>query len=280
MHILKDFILNTLPNEDIKSNIYKKVNNKSSLIVNSSCGIPYSTVAKNILLFLTTTIINQKSKRIYIGKTFNEFMKSCGYKPSGGEHGNMRRFKEQWKRILASSFTIIFDGKEITFRFVQATNEFDGYIEVSDSFYNHLLKNKIYIEDNDIKKLQYGKHGNLVLNVYSWMIYKRYTTNKFTKIKYEDLQNQFGSTGSLSSFKTNLKKAFIVIATILNIRVIFKDDHLNVENLSLLEKVKYLASSLYLFSRKFQKEIKTLIIDSKYRLSIDFMDKNTLILKP
>jgi hypothetical protein len=264
MHQYKNFILNSLPFTDIKTNIYHKVNNKSELKIISSQGIPFGTIARLILLFITSQLVDQKSKKIFLGKTFSAFMKNCGYQVSGGNNGNMQRFKEQWKRLLSCNFQITdLDGKVISFNLTQRNNDFDGFLEVDDIFYNHLLKNKIYIDDKEFKKLSNGKYGSIMLDLYFWLIYRRYTLNKFTSLKYGDLKNQFGTDQKdIYCFKVKLKQAFIILATLLNFQINFFDESFRIIDFT----IKNAFSNLY----KFQGYLKDFILSEKYKFKICF----------
>jgi hypothetical protein len=280
MYILKDFISNTLPFSDIKTNFFKNVNNKATLEIKSSDGVPCDTISIFIILYFITCFVNQKSRRIKVGKCFNRVMKNCGYNPTGGMFGNIKRFKTQWERFLASSFIFGFDGKEIIGRFfeiiVEKGNKDEGYyIEISEEFYKYILNNKIYIDDEVIKKLQYGKYGCLTLNAYFWVSYRKYSLHKFTTLKYEDLYNQFG-TGikDIAVFKAKLKQSFMTLASILNgdgYRMNLGENTLNLIDFTIKEaKAKI---------QDFQKFLKSFTIDSKYKISITF-NKDTLFLSP
>ncbi|MDR2008299.1 MAG: hypothetical protein LBQ34_04940 [Alphaproteobacteria bacterium] len=275
MYILKDFISNALPYKNIKSNIYRNVNNKATLEVKSSNGIPYGTIAIFIILYIITAIVNQKSRRVAVGKKFNRFMKNCGYNPTGGVFGNIGRFKEQWQRILATGFTFIYDGKEITIRIIQPTAEYDGYLEIDEESYKYILKNTIYVDDEVIKKLKYGKYGCLTLNAYFWVSLRKYSLHKFTNLKYEDLHNQIGSgIKDIAVFKAKLKQAFMTLATIL------KDDgycmNLGENALNLIDfTIKEAKAKI----QNFQKFLKSFTINGKYKFSITF-HKDSLFLSP
>ena len=291
MYILKDFISNALPHSEIKTNIYRNVNNKATLEVKSSEGVPYGTFAIMIMAGIITSVVNQannKNKkvefvnkntiRIHLAKTMNRFIKNCGYTPSGGKNGNIAKFKNIWKLFLASSFNFKnHNGQEINFRITQLNEEFDGYIEIDKSSYDYILNNNVYVDDEVIKKLQYGKHGCMLLNAYFWVSLRKWSLHKKTSMKYEDLQNQIG-TGikDPAVFKARIRQAFMIIASIL------KDDgyYINLGE-NALNLIDFSINEAKSKIKNFQKFLKNVSISGKHKISItfqkDFMELNPRI---
>ncbi len=66
----------------------------------SSYGLPYGSIARLILIFLTTQVVVAKSREIVFDGSFTSFMKHFGIRATGGRKGNISGFRNQLESIL------------------------------------------------------------------------------------------------------------------------------------------------------------------------------------
>jgi hypothetical protein len=80
-------------------------------------GIPYGAKPRLINCYAQTYAIRQKTPVILIERSMSAFMRSLGFKVTGGKHGTISRFQDQAIRLAASKWTVwgpSQDGRGIT----------------------------------------------------------------------------------------------------------------------------------------------------------------------
>ncbi len=103
---------------------------------------------------------------------------------------------------------------------------------------------------------------------------------KYTKVNYNDLKNQFGSLDNLANFKLKLRKALLIIASVLNsLNTYFNKENLNIIDLSIKDQAKAFKTSLYAYCNKLSKYLQKISIKQKYKLTLEF-EKHALRLSP
>lgn len=228
--IPKHFILACLPHKDVGDvgSWGKNVNNLSLLIESGSflrdnkainIGIPYGSIPRLILIWITTEAVRKKNREINLGKSFIGFLKAIGFKAyGGGKNGPMNRVYQQMLRFFSSriSFTIL--SKNAVYRenygiadqfYLWTSSNFDdkklkGKIVLDEVFFNYLLSNPVPLNWEMILSL---KQSPLAIDLFIWLCYKAATLNSPQKFHWETLHNQFGSDFScIRSFKYKIKK--------------------------------------------------------------------------
>ncbi len=72
-------------------------------------GIPYGTIPRLLLFWITTEAVKTKSRRLELGDSLASFMRELGLTPTGGRWGTIRRLREQMNRLFRAK--ISFDVK-------------------------------------------------------------------------------------------------------------------------------------------------------------------------
>ena len=95
----------TLPHSKVAGNEFTRKNGNYSLTIlsPSSIGLPYGSVPRLLLAWVTTEAVKTKSRELELGDSLSGFMRELDLVPTGGRWGSISRLKEQTKRLFASS---------------------------------------------------------------------------------------------------------------------------------------------------------------------------------
>lgn len=90
-----------LPSRDPKCNEYVRHNGHTQLTIlsPSDVGLPYGSYPRSILVWIITQATLKKSREVFLGKNFAEFLRSLGKRNSGGKTGSINALREQTKRL-------------------------------------------------------------------------------------------------------------------------------------------------------------------------------------
>ena len=72
-------------------------------------GIPFGTIPRFVLAWLSTEAVKSKSKSIPLGESLSAFMRELDMVPTGGRWGTITRLREQVKRLFSSTFSVVYD---------------------------------------------------------------------------------------------------------------------------------------------------------------------------
>ncbi len=65
-------------------------------------GLPYGTIPRILMIWITTQAVKTKSREIILGNTLTEFMQKLDMIPTGGRWGTITRLKEQMHRLFSA----------------------------------------------------------------------------------------------------------------------------------------------------------------------------------
>lgn len=195
----------TLPHRDVSGcSEYTRVNGDQSLsiIVPAHIGLPWGSVARTLLIYITTHAKIKKSREVYLGPSFRRFLATIGYSNTGGKNGSVTRVREQLRRILASTISFSSGGYEHSFEsgmrvcdFSElcwdSKSELQGIIRLSEQFYEELTWRAVPVRWESIKKL---RRSPLAVDIYIWLTYRSMSLVKQTCIPWGELEKQFGSS--------------------------------------------------------------------------------------
>jgi hypothetical protein len=155
-----------------------------------SIGFPYGSIPRLLLFWITTEAIRTKSRRLELGRSLSEFMRTIGLNPDTGrgKRGDAKRLAEQARRLFRStiSFEIIEDEGDTTHETwedmqVAPRGEFwwspkapaqgalwGSWIELGESFYEAITAAPVPF---DMRALRALKRSPLALDLYAWACY-------------------------------------------------------------------------------------------------------------
>lgn len=155
-------------------------------------GVPYGTIPRLLLFWITTEVVQKKSRRLELGDSLSAFMRELGLTPTGGRWGSIPRLREQMKRLFRA---------RISFDWVEKDQEMKGqgwvdmqvapkgelwwshknpdqgalwksWIELGEGFYNAIQAAPVPV---DMRALRVLKRSPLALDLYAWMNYRAFT---------------------------------------------------------------------------------------------------------
>lgn len=220
----------TLPHSKVAGNEFTRKNGNYSLTIlsPSSIGLPYGSVPRLLLAWVTTEAVKTKSRELELGDSLSGFMRELDLVPTGGRWGSISRLKEQTKRLFASSITAIHeqgDGTQIINQSLadkavfwwhpsdpNQTTLWKSSISLTETFYREIVDRPVPIDMRAIKAL---KKSPMALDIYTWLTYRMSYLKKPTAIPWSSLAMQFGSNYSrLTDFRVaflaELKKVVTV----------------------------------------------------------------------
>jgi hypothetical protein len=196
-----------------------------------SIGVPYGSLPRLLLFWLTTEAVRTKSRRIRLGSTLSEFMEELGLGMRGGKRGDITRLKNQMKRLFKSR--ISFDHTEDShtqwvsmeiapkgelwwdYRTPHQHGLFNSWIELGENFFEAVTSAPVPLDMRALKSL---KQSPLALDLYAWTTYTAYHVNRTGKersVSWELLHSQFGSDyAETKEFARKARDAFRKIACV------------------------------------------------------------------
>lgn len=238
--------LATLPHRAVEGSVFQRKNGQYTLTLMAppDVGLPYGTVPRLLLAWLTTEAVRTQSKELVLGNSMSEFMGELGLIPSGGRWGSITRLKNQTTRLFSSTINARFSddgGVAILNQAIasqamlwwhpknpQQVGLWQSSVTLSDQFYKEIIEHPIPI---DLRALKALKQSPLCLDIYIWLTYRVSYLKKDILIPWEALAAQFGSDyGRIRDFKDAFAKALN------RVYVVYGDARFSVEERGLLVK--------------------------------------------
>lgn len=198
----------TMPHSKVEGEIFKRQNGnfKLTILSDPEIGIPYGSIPRLLIAWITTEAVRTKQRDLILGQTLSEFMSQLDLVPTGGRWGSITRLKEQMKKLFSASISCSYDEKNHwAIKNVQPISKadlwwdpkqpeqaalFDSTLTVGEEFFNEIINYPIPIDMDALKAL---KRSPMALDIYCWLTYRMSYLKKNTEIPWEVLQIQFGS---------------------------------------------------------------------------------------
>lgn len=221
----------TLPHSKPESDIFQRKNGDYTLTMTAHplWGLPYGSLARLILVWLTTEAVIKKSPEINLGKSFASFLKKLELRNSGGKRGNTTRVREQLMRLLTCSISCVYHDRKkgicesdqfhISRSFQLWWNPIESNqkeilsnskIVLSKDFYDELVNSAIPINFDSLKLL---RKSSLQIDIYIWLTHKFSSIKKETFILWKNLKDQFGCNYANEDGVFNFRRKFIQALT-------------------------------------------------------------------
>lgn len=198
----------TLPHRQVTGNEFVRTNGNYTLtlLAPSSVGLPYGSVPRLLLAWLTTEAVRTKSRELELGDSMSAFMRELGLVPTGGRWGSITRLKTQTSRLFCSTVSASYKDSnrlaEMGYRLADKTllwwdaknpaqtSLWRSTVTLSAPFYDEVVSHPVPVDMRVLKAL---KQSPLALDIYCWLTYRMSYLSKPTTIPWEGLSNQFGS---------------------------------------------------------------------------------------
>ncbi len=207
----------TLPHRKIAGNEFERRNGTFtlSLMAPSAIGLPYGTVPRLLLAWMTTEAVRTRSRELELGDTLSAFMRELGLLPTGGRWGNIGRLKDQARRLFASTVSASYDDADrhasLGYRLADRAllwwdakspdqaGLWRSSVVLTEGFYQEVIEHPVPVDMRAIKAL---KRSPLALDIYCWLTYRSSYATKPSTIPWAALALQFGSEyGRTRDFK-------------------------------------------------------------------------------
>ena len=198
----------------------------------STCvGVPYGTIPRLLLFWVTTEAVRKKSRRIELGNSLSGFMRELGMTPTGGRWGTIPRLREQMNRLFRSKISFDLAQKyghswmdmQIapkgqlwwSHKTPEQGSLWESWIELGEDFYEAIKFSPVPLDMRVLKAL---KKSPMALDLYAWMNYRTFTIQNKPAgqfVPWRGLMQQLGSNYSdLRDFRKYTKAAIQRIKTV------------------------------------------------------------------
>lgn len=236
-YMARTMVMATLPHSKPEGFIFQRKNGNYTLTMKADpqFGLPYGSLPRLLLAWMTREAKRTKSPILFLGKTFSEFLHKLSLTQSGGKRGDATRLREQMLRLITTHISCIYkDDKKgickgdnflVTRSFElwwdplkTKENELltHSTITLAKDFFDEVIERPIPI---DFRVLQALRRSPLQIDIYVWLTYRFSFLKRSTLISWPLLKNQFGSDYAgnamgLRDFKKHFLKALHIVTVI------------------------------------------------------------------
>jgi hypothetical protein len=214
----------TLPHKETPGGIFSRSNGAYKLTIMSPNGLPYGSIPRLLLSWVTTEALYTRSPVLELGHTLSAFMAELGLTPSGGAKGDITRFKKQTVRLFSSAVSCQYteENRDKGVGFL-ITDKYDLWwdpktpnqiplwkstVTLSTNFFKEIIDRPVPV---DMAALKVLKRSPMGLDIYCWLTYRLSYLQKETIIPWPLLQLQFGSDYAQDAEGLrNFKKKFLL----------------------------------------------------------------------
>ncbi len=218
------FVQATLPHRCVNDNEYTRQNGdlRVTLQAPREIGIPWGSVPRLVLSFLTTTAVRTKDPHIELGTSLSKFMEQLGLAPTGGRWGSIPRLKKQVDSLFGSTIRVwsitnersriappLYIGSaDLWWKAREPDQEtlFPSFVDLSPDFFREVTTRPVPVIMDTLKQL---KRSPLALDLYVWLTFRMSFLRAPQAISWEALQLQFGAGYPMTQRgKLDFKRAF------------------------------------------------------------------------
>jgi hypothetical protein len=216
-------VLCTMPHSKPAGNEFRRKNGNYTLtmLAPSDVGLPYGTIPRLLLAWISTEAVRTKSRTLVLGDSLSQFMRDLGLSPTGGVKGDITRLREQMRRLFSCFVSCNYHDKshDITdgFKIVRRAEMWwhpnnpeqaglwQSTLTLSEEFYEEVLSSPVPIDIHALKAL---RRSPLALDLYMWLTYRNSYLKEKTVITWAQLRMQLGAEyGRERAFKEAFKVA-------------------------------------------------------------------------
>jgi hypothetical protein len=226
----RSLIQATMPHSKPKDLMFSRVNGNFTLTMwgNPSMGLPYGSIPRLLMAWLTTEAVRRKSREIVLGSSLSEFMRELGIVPTGGRWGTIARLKAQTTKLfscaisctyadkataqgvnltIAKQYTLWWDPKD-----PKQGTLFDSSVELSEDFYREIVIRPVPVDMRALKALS---KSPMAIDIYTWLTHRMSYLRGDISIPWEALALQFGSDyNRLIDFKIKFIRQLKAVHTV------------------------------------------------------------------
>jgi len=220
----------TLPHRKPEGIYFERKNGAFTLTLMAppKIGLPYGSIPRLLLTWLTTEAVKTRSRELELGDNLSGFMRELDMVPTGGRWGTITRLKEQTRRLFASTISAAYESTEVEaelgYRLADQSmlwwdtsnphqaGLWKSTVTLSERFYQEVIDRPVPIDMRAVKAL---KKSPMALDIYIWFTYRASYLKKPTTIPWGALALQFGSSYTrLRDFRAAFLNELRKVATV------------------------------------------------------------------
>ena len=200
--------LATMPHRATTCNEFVRRNGHYTLtmLAPSSVGLPYGTIPRLVLMWLTSEAVRIRSREIALGESLSAFMRRLNMIPTGGQWGSITQLRKQMRRLFACSITCEYndpregwslDAVRVVDRAAQWWQPHVGgapgwhsALVLGERFYDEVIDSPVPLSVDALRQL---RRSPLALDIYCWLTHRLSYLRRPTLIDWSSLQTQFGA---------------------------------------------------------------------------------------
>ena len=184
---------------------YVRRNGPYTLIMYSSgeTKLPFGNFPRLLLAWLCTEAVRTQSRELVLGRSLAKFMRELGIYSSGGRE--QTKLRNQMRRLFGCTVQLTYKDANVE-RFVNSpiaeSGEYwwnprrpdqpslwDSKIELSEKFFNEIIRHPVPIDMNTLTAL---KRCSLGLDLYLWLTYRTFLLRAPMRLSWRQIYRQFG----------------------------------------------------------------------------------------
>ena len=196
---------------------YKRSNGPFKLIMVAGADnkLPYGNLPRLLLAWVCTEAVRTQSRELILGRSLSEFMRKLGIRSdSGGSRGDLTRLRNQMKRLLDCTVSLIDEDEQAEARVSSLVADrtllwwdprqpheptlWESRIRLGEDFFNEIIRRPIPLDMNTLKAL---KRSSLGLDLYLWSAYRTFALTRPLQLSWRQMYRQFGLDSARASDK-------------------------------------------------------------------------------
>ena len=226
----------TMPYKDPKADAFTRVNGdfRLRIVAGYEGGIPYGIYPRLLLSWISTEAVRRQSPEIELGDSLNAFLRDVlDVQRGGGARGTSTRVIEQMKRTFGSLITAHYSGSQEHRGFLlknvliadelqldeeeqtglwtpqapDVAGTWKSKVRLTTGFFSECVNSPVPIDLRAYKAL---RGSPMAMDIYTWLTYRMAKGAGKAPIRWEALQNQFGTSFAFDDQgRRNFKRAFL-----------------------------------------------------------------------
>lgn len=214
----------TMPHKATKEVVFKRENGAFRLSIVSPDGLPYGSIPRLLLSWMTTEAVRSRSPVLTLGSSLSSFMAELDLGRRGGKRGDITRFKNQAERLFSSTISCRYKDENLTHgKGFLIADEYNLWwspkrpdqlplwkstITLSQRFFEQIIEKPVPVDMDAMMKL---KRSPMALDIYFWLTYRLSYLHKDLVLPWPLLQMQFGADYAQDAEgQYNFKRKFLL----------------------------------------------------------------------
>ncbi|MHB8312276.1 MAG: replication protein RepA [Candidatus Dormibacteria bacterium] len=177
-----------------------------TILAPSKTGIPYGSIPRLLLAWVTTEAVRSKEPRLVLGTSMVKFMARLDLCRTGGPRGDSTRLRTQARALFAATISATFDGDggwtDDGFRVAAHTHLWwdprnpdqdtlwESSVTLSHEFITEITSRPVPV---DMDALRLIKDSPVAIDTYIWMAHRMSYLKRDTLIPWQLLELQLGA---------------------------------------------------------------------------------------